>query len=52
MGLGRIPWHETHRWAAYEELDDEETESLCDLIERLDLEEIAQAAKDAKPKEK
>jgi hypothetical protein len=38
--LGRIPWHECVRWAEREGLDEEEIESLIDLIERLDVEEI------------
>lgn len=39
MGLGRIPWHEAVRWAEREGFDEQETDSLVDLIERLDLEE-------------
>jgi hypothetical protein len=39
LGLGRIPWHECIRYAQHEGLDDEETESLIELVDRLDLEE-------------
>lgn len=52
MGLGRIPWHECVRWAEHEGLDDEETESLIDLVERLDLEEHRLAEEETDPKKK
>lgn len=39
MGLGWIPWHECLRWAAHAGFDEEDTESLMDLVERLDSEE-------------
>jgi len=51
MGLGSIPWYETVRWAEREGLDDDETESLIDLVERLDGEEHRiEAAKNKGPK--
>lgn len=51
MSIGRIAWFECVRWAEYEGFDDEETESLMDLIDKLDQEEIKLSQKD-KPKPK
>jgi len=52
MGLGRIPWYEAVRWAEHEGLDSEETESLIDLVERLDVDEHRLEAEKADKKRK
>ena len=48
MGPGRIPWHEALRWAETYGFDDDDTESLIDLIERLDVEDLSLQLKDRK----
>ena len=52
MGLGRIPWHECYRIAEWLELDEEEAESLRELIDRLDLEEHKIADEEAENRKK
>lgn len=46
MGLGRIPWHESARYAEYNGFDEAETQSLIELVDRLDLHEHSLNQKD------
>lgn len=44
MAIGQIPWRDTLLFAQHYGLDDYDTESLIDLIERLDHRELAKMA--------
>lgn len=48
MALGQIPWSATLHYAQHNQLDASDTESLIDLIERLDNHELTKLAEETK----
>lgn len=48
MALGQIPWSATLQYAQYHHLDADDTESLIELIERLDNVELTKLS-ESKP---